>query len=85
MQEIPSPAVCSMFRTFQGWTALTAQGPGVCQERHLPAAAIAELPRGQKPPDFTADDFEADFVGRATADDLTALGRAQMGFELCSQ
>ncbi|BDT69344.1 putative protein YbiU [Comamonadaceae bacterium OS-1] len=26
--EIPSPAVCSMFRTFQGWTALTPQGPG---------------------------------------------------------
>lgn len=26
--EIPSPAVCSAFRTFQGWTALTAQGPG---------------------------------------------------------
>ena len=25
--EIPSPAVCSMFRTFQGWTALTRQGP----------------------------------------------------------
>jgi hypothetical protein len=28
VNEIPSPAVCSMFRTFQGWTALTAQGPG---------------------------------------------------------
>ena len=28
VQEIASPAVCSMFRTFQGWTALTAQGPG---------------------------------------------------------
>ncbi|WP_323119805.1 DUF1479 domain-containing protein [Burkholderia alba] len=27
-EEIPSPAVCSMFRTFQGWTALTPQGPG---------------------------------------------------------
>lgn len=27
-REIPSPAVCRMFRTFQGWTALTAQGPG---------------------------------------------------------
>lgn len=27
-REIPSPAVCSMFRTFQGWTALTQQGPG---------------------------------------------------------
>jgi hypothetical protein len=28
VQEIPSPAVCSMFRTFQGWTALTQQGQG---------------------------------------------------------
>jgi hypothetical protein len=28
VEEIPSPAVCSMFRTYQGWTALTAQGPG---------------------------------------------------------
>ncbi len=27
-QEFPSPAVCSMFRTFQGWTALTQQGKG---------------------------------------------------------
>lgn len=27
-EEIPSRAVCSMFRTFQGWTALTPQGPG---------------------------------------------------------
>jgi hypothetical protein len=26
--EIPSPAVCSMFRTYQGWTALSRQGPG---------------------------------------------------------
>jgi len=26
-QEIPSPAVCSMFRTYQGWVALTPQGP----------------------------------------------------------
>ena len=27
-QEIHSPAVCSMFRTYQGWTALSRQGPG---------------------------------------------------------
>jgi hypothetical protein len=27
-REIPSPAVCSAYRTFQGWTALTRQGPG---------------------------------------------------------
>ncbi len=28
VQEVSSPAVCSMFRTFQGWTALTRQGQG---------------------------------------------------------
>src|SRR6202451_1488808 len=28
VQEVSSPAVCSMFRTFQGWTALTRQGKG---------------------------------------------------------
>jgi hypothetical protein len=28
VQEIPSAAVCRIFRTFQGWTALTPQGPG---------------------------------------------------------
>jgi hypothetical protein len=27
-REVASPAVCSMFRTFQGWTALTRQGKG---------------------------------------------------------
>ena len=25
-RELPSPAVCRMFRTYQGWTALTGQG-----------------------------------------------------------
>lgn len=28
VQEFASPAMCSMFRTFQGWTALTRQGKG---------------------------------------------------------
>jgi len=28
VREVPSPAVCSMFRTYQGWTALTRQGKG---------------------------------------------------------
>jgi Protein of unknown function (DUF1479) len=28
VQEIPSSTICSMFRTFQGWTALTRQGKG---------------------------------------------------------
>jgi hypothetical protein len=37
--EIPSPAVCSMFRTYQGWTALTRQGPRDGTLRLIPIAA----------------------------------------------
>ncbi len=37
-QEIPSPAVCSMFRTYQGWTALTRQGPSDGTLRLIPIA-----------------------------------------------
>jgi hypothetical protein len=177
VEEIPSPAVCSMFRTFQGWTALTPQGPGdgtlqlvpiansmayillralqddvaeddlcgampgralsIKPEYHAPlfhalssiplmqagdtvfwhsdvihavedahrgkgysnVMYIASLPGcakndaylkrqlpsfldGKSPPDFPTDHFEVDFVGRATTEDLTALGRSQMGFDL---
>ncbi len=43
-REIPSPAVCQMFRTFQGWTALTEQGPGCGTLQVLPIArAIAYM------------------------------------------
>ena len=38
IDEIPSPAVCRMFRTFQGWTALTPQGPGDGTLQLLPVA-----------------------------------------------
>ena len=174
-QEIPSPAVCSMFRTYQGWTALTRQGPkdgtlrlipiaegiayvllralqddvaeadlcgaapgralGVSPEWHpdliaglvsipevMPGDTVfwhtdichavgdehagteyasviyigsapdcpknrAYLPKqkqaflqGRSAPDFAAMDFEVDFKGRATEQDLTDLGRIQMGF-----
>ena len=173
-KEIPSPAVCSMFRTYQGWTALTRQGPndgtlrlipiaegiayvllralqddvdetdlcgaapgralGVSPEWHpdlvaglvsipevMPGDTVfwhtdichavgdehsgteyasviyigsapdcpknrAYLPRqrdaflqGRSAPDFAPMDVEVDFEGRATVDDLTDLGRAQMG------
>ena len=37
-REIPSPAVCSMFRTYQGWTALTQQGPRDGTLRLIPIA-----------------------------------------------
>ena len=173
-REFSSPAVCSMFRTFQGWTALTGQGPNDGTISLLPIAnSVAyflmralqddveaddlcgglpgralgattkwheEILAGQVPiqqvepgdtvwwhpdvihsvanehagddyanviyigaspkcakneayaakqaqsflagrsaPDFAAEDYEVDFEGRATIDDLTALGRAQMG------
>ncbi|HTJ94812.1 MAG TPA: DUF1479 domain-containing protein [Pararobbsia sp.] len=177
VEEIASAAVCSMFRTFQGWTALTPQGPGdgtlqlvpianamayillralqddvpdddlcgampgralsIKQEYHAPLfEALSSIPQmhagdtvfwhsdvihavedehkgsgysnvmyigsvpgcakndaylkrqlpsfldGKSPPDFAPDDFEVDFVGRATTADLTALGKAQMGVGL---
>jgi hypothetical protein len=34
---------------------------------------------GKSAPDFAPEDYEVDFKGRATVDDLTALGRRQMG------
>jgi hypothetical protein len=37
-REIPSPAVCSMFRTYQGWTALSRQGPHDGTLRLIPIA-----------------------------------------------
>lgn len=173
-EEIPSPAVCSAFRTFQGWTALTRQGPGDGTLQLLPIAraivyllmrpmaqdvpedelcdakpgralslvdrwhallkpAITPIPvvepgdtvwwhsdiihavedehngsgysnviyigaapycaknaayldrqkaaflSGASAPDFSAEDFEVGFEGRATTDDLTDLGKRQMG------
>lgn len=36
--EISSPAVCSMFRTWQGWTALSPQGPGDGTLQLIPSA-----------------------------------------------
>jgi hypothetical protein len=168
--------VCSLFRTFQGWTALTRQGPGdgtlrlapiagamgwmilralqddvaaddLCGAR--PGRALAAFPQwhaklleavvpipvvepgdtvwwhpdvihavedehrgsgysnviyigaapdcaknrafqprqakafleGRSCPDFAAEDYEVDFVGRAVEADLTPLGRRQMGFD----
>jgi hypothetical protein len=174
-REYSSPAVCSMFRTFQGWTCLTTQGPddgtlsvipsargigyfllralqedvadddlcGATPGRALSADPkwhgdilpglvsiptvepgdtvwwhpdvihsvadehagkdyanviyIAASPKcakneayarkqsikflaGESAPDFAAEDYEVDFKGRASVDDLTDLGRLQMGF-----
>lgn len=34
---------------------------------------------GRSPPDFAPEDYEVDFKGRATLEDLTEIGRRQMG------
>lgn len=173
-REIPSPAVCSAFRTFQGWTALSRQGPGDGTLKLVPVAAttpwmllralqpdvpegdlcgaqpgralgasaqwhstlldgLVSIPvvepgdtvwwhpdvihavedrhggsgysnviyigaapwcekneaylrrqapaflEGRSAPDFAPEDYEVDFQGRCTVDDLTPLGQMQMG------
>lgn len=173
-REFSSPAVSSMFRTFQGWTALTEQGPGdgtlellpmangiayvllralqadipdnelclakagralgvseqwhpdlmpgivpiqtvapgdtvwwhpdvihavgaehkgmdyanviyigaspVCgKNRAYALRQAASFMSGRSAPDFAAEDYEVDFEGRGTIEDLTDLGRRQMG------
>lgn len=175
VEEIPSPAVCSVFRTYQGWTALTDQGPGdgtlmvlpivraiaflllrallddvpedslcgaapgralsITPEWHeLLMPALVSTPRvrpgdtvwwhpdlihavedqhrgegysnvmyigaapycaknaaflerqkqafirGESCPDFAPENYEVGYEGRATPDDLTELGKRQMGF-----
>ena len=174
-REYSSPAVCSMFRTFQGWTCLTTQGPddgtlSLIPDAHsigyfllralqddiagndlcgaTPGRALSADPTwhaeildglvsiptvnpgdtvwwhpdiihsvadehagsdyanviyigaspkcskneayvrkqaikftaGESAPDFAAENYEVDFAGRATFDDLTELGKIQMGF-----
>ena len=36
---------------------------------------------GRSSPDFSEEDYEMDFQGRAVMEDLTPLGRKQMGFD----
>ena len=43
------------------------------------ATMLDRFVRGASPVDFPADDFEVDFTGRATVEDLDATGRAQFG------
>lgn len=67
-EEIPSPAVCSMFRTFQGWTALTRQGPGDGTLRLIPIArGMAWMLLRALQPDVAPDDLCGAAAGRALA------------------
>ncbi len=65
-REIPSPAVCRMFRTFQGWTALTAQGPGDGTLNLVPIAdAMAWMLLRALQDDVADDDLCGARAGRA--------------------
>jgi hypothetical protein len=69
-QEIPSPAVCSVFRTFQGWTALTPQGPGDGTLRLIPITrGIGWMLMRALQPDVAPDDLCGATAGRALAAD----------------
>ena len=65
-REFSSPAVCSMFRTFQGWTALTKQGPGDGTLSLLPIAnSIGYLLLRALQKDVADDDLCGAWPGRA--------------------
>lgn len=65
-REFSSPAVSSMFRTFQGWTALTAQGPGDGTLSLIPIAnSIAYFLQRALQDDVARDDLCGAMPGRA--------------------
>jgi hypothetical protein len=65
-RELPSPAVCSMFRTYQGWTALTRQGPRDGTLRLIPIAdGISYVLLRALQDDVAADDLCGAKPGRA--------------------
>jgi len=66
VEEVKSPAVCSMFRTFQGWTALTRQGPGDGTLQMIPIAnAMAYVLLRALQDDVPDDELCGSMPGRA--------------------
>jgi hypothetical protein len=56
-----------------------ASAPGCPKNNaYLEKQAVSFL-TGKTPPDFPADDFEVNFVGRGTPADLNERGRVQLG------
>jgi len=65
-REIPSPAVASVFRTYQGWTALTRQGPNDGTLQLVPVAeGISYVLLRALQDDVAADDLCGAAPGRA--------------------
>jgi hypothetical protein len=53
--------------------------PDCARNRAFLPRQFAAFEAGLSPSDFPPDHLETDFVGRATAEVLSALGRRQMG------
>jgi hypothetical protein len=66
VREVDSPAVCSMFRTYQGWTALTRQskGDGTLQLIPIAESMVYVLLRAIQD-DVPQDDLCGAQLGRA--------------------
>jgi len=52
--------------------------PRCAKNEHYARNQSRHFLEGKSAPDFPVEDYEVDFEGRATIDDLTPLGRAQM-------
>ena len=61
-----------------GGFAAFAEGGDLAAFLPRQARCFAE---GKSSPDFAPENYEVDFEGRATAEDLTPLGRRQMGLD----
>ena len=58
-----------------------ASAPSCAKNDAYLARQLPSFLEGKSAPDFPTDHFEVDFAGRATVDDLTPLGRAQIGLK----
>jgi len=67
--------------TSENWANVIYIGASpACKKNQAYAVRQAQaFVAGRSAPDFAPEDYEIDFKGRATVDDLTPLGRRQMG------
>ncbi|SLN40327.1 YbiU family protein [Roseisalinus antarcticus] len=67
--------------TSESWANVIYIGasPDCRKNRAFAARQAQAFLAGKSSPDFAPEDYEVDFEGRATLDDLTPLGRRQMG------
>ena len=55
--------------------------PRCARNERYAVSMLDRFDRGASPLDFPEEDFEVDFIGRATRDDLNTRGRQQFGLE----